>query len=67
MRARIDKRVHPPGLWHFHAFQLAQRGVQLYVVQQRLGHSRLDTTSTYIGYLTAKDIGDKVDRAFATG
>lgn len=64
-RAGIEKRVHMHGLRHFHAFTLAQKGVKLHVVQKQLGHSRLDTTSTYIGHLTAKDIGDEIRRAFA--
>lgn len=62
--AGIARRVHLHGLRHFHAFQLAQRGVKLHVVQQQLGHSRLDTTSTYIAPLSAKDIGDEIRRAF---
>lgn len=64
-RAGIEKRVHMHGLRHFHAFLLAQKGVKLHVVQRQLGHSRLDTTSTYIGHLTAKDIGDEIRRAFS--
>ena len=53
------------GLRHFHAYQLAQKGVKLHVVQKQLGHQRLDTTSTYIGHLTAKDVGDEIRRAFS--
>jgi integrase len=63
--AGIEKRVHMHGLRHFHAFQLAQRGVKLHIVQQQLGHSRLDTTSTYIAHLSAKEIGDEIRRAFS--
>jgi integrase len=63
--AGIEKRVHMHGLRHFHAFLLAQKNVKLHVVQQQLGHSRLDTTSTYIAHLSAKDIGDEIRRAFS--
>ena len=65
-RAGIEKRVHMHGLRHFHAYQLAQKGVKLHVVQKQLGHSRLDTTATYIAHLTPKDIGDEIRRAFGT-
>lgn len=63
--AGIEKRVHLHGLRHYHAYQLAQKGVKLHVVQKQLGHQRLDTTSTYIGHLTAKDVGDEIRRAFS--
>lgn len=62
--AGIEKRVHMHGLRHFHAYQLAQRGVKLHAVQQQLGHSRLETTSTYIAHLSAKDVGDEIQRAW---
>lgn len=64
-RTEIEKRVHMHGLRHFHAYQLALKGVKLHVVQKQLGHSRLDTTATYIAHLTPKDIGDEIRRAFA--
>lgn len=64
-RTEIEKRVHMHGLRHFHAYQLAQKGVKLHVVQKQLGHSRLDTTATYIAHLTSKEIGDEIRRAFA--
>ena len=63
-RAGVEKRVHLHGLRHFHAFLLAHKGVKLHVVQRQLGHERLDTTSAYIGHLTAKDIGEEIRRAF---
>ena len=63
--AGIEGRVHMHGLRHGHAYQLAQKGVKLHVVQKQLGHSRLDTTATYIAHLTAKDIGDEIRRAFS--
>jgi len=64
-RAGVEKRVHMHGLRHFHAYQLAQKGVKLHVVKKQLGHSRLDTTATYIAHLTPKEIGDEIRRAFA--
>ena len=37
----IEKRVHPHGLRRTHAFELANEGTPLHVIQQQLGHSRL--------------------------
>src|SRR6185312_6874794 len=40
-RAGIAKRVHPHGLRHTHAFELAQEGVPVHQIQVQLGHSSL--------------------------
>ena len=66
LRAAICKRVHMHGLRHFHAYQLAQNGVRMHIVQRQLGHARLDTTATYIAHLTAKEIGEEIRRAFGS-
>ena len=41
VHAGVEKRGHLHGLRHFHAYQLAQKGVKLHVVQKQLGHQRL--------------------------
>ncbi len=47
-RAGIDKRVHPHGLRHSFATQLALEGVPAVVLRDALGHSSLSTTDTYL-------------------
>jgi integrase len=47
-RAGIDKRVHPHGLRHTHATELAFENVPLPVIQDQLGHASLATTERYI-------------------
>ena len=46
-KAGIDKRVHPHGLRHSLAFDLAQRSVPTHVIQAQLGHASLAITDRY--------------------
>ncbi len=47
-RCGINKNVHPHTLRHSFATHLLQRGVNIRVVQDLLGHSNLATTSVYL-------------------
>lgn len=55
-RAGIEKRVHPHGLRHTHAAELALEGVPLHVIRRQLGHASLDTTVRYIDHLSPLDV-----------
>lgn len=57
-RAGIDKRVHPHGLRHSMAFDLAQRRVPMHMIQRQLGHARLATTDRYVDHLRPTDVID---------
>lgn len=50
-KAGIEKRVHPHGLRHSHAAELAVEGFPLNLVQQQLGHSSLATTDRYLRHV----------------
>lgn len=50
-KAGIQKRVHPHGLRHTHAFELMQEGVPLPIIQKQLGHNDLATTARYVDHL----------------
>jgi site-specific recombinase XerD len=50
-RAGLGKRVSPHWLRHAHATHAIAAGVPLHVVQQTLGHARLDTTGEYLHVL----------------
>jgi site-specific recombinase XerD len=47
-RAGIDKRIHPHGLGHSHAAELAAEGVPVSAIQKQLGHTWLATTDAYL-------------------
>lgn len=55
-KAGIEKRVHAHGLRHTHAYELANEGVPLHVIQQQLGHTNLATTDRYIRHLSAAEV-----------
>lgn len=55
-KAGIDKRVHPHGLRHSLAFDLAQRGVPTHQIQAALGHGSLATTDRYVRHLMPADV-----------
>ena len=56
VKAAIAKRVHPHGLRHTHAFELAGEGVPVHVIQHQLGHSSLATTDQYIRHLNPQAV-----------
>jgi site-specific recombinase XerD len=47
-KAKIKRRVHPHGLRHTHAGELALEQIPIPLIQRQLGHSRLETTSVYL-------------------
>jgi integrase len=55
-KAEIEKRVHPHGLRHTHASELAREGVPIHVIRRQLGHSSLAMTERYIDHLTPMDV-----------
>lgn len=52
----IEKRVHPHGLRHTHAAEIAREGVPIHVIRRQLGHSNLATTERYIDHLTPQEV-----------
>ena len=62
VRAGIDKRVHPHGLRHTFATELAGEGCPGRVIQQALGHSSLATTDTYLRKLRPQELIDAMAR-----
>jgi site-specific recombinase XerD len=56
VKAGIEHRVHPHGLRHTHAAELANEGVPVHVIRRQLGHNSLDTTARYIDHLTPQDV-----------
>lgn len=50
------KRVHPHGLRHTHAAELAREGVPLHIIRRQLGHADLRTTQRYIDHLEPLEV-----------
>lgn len=49
-RAGVEKRVHPHGLRHSHAFDLADK-LPAHMIKDQLGHDSLATTDRYVNHL----------------
>lgn len=47
-RAGLRRRANPHSLRHTHAVELWREGIDVYSVQQQLGHARLDITAGYL-------------------
>lgn len=62
-RAGIEKRVHPHGLRHSHAYHLADRKVPVHQIQRQLGHQSLVVTQRYIDHLNPQAVIDGVNGA----
>jgi site-specific recombinase XerD len=57
-RAGVEKRVHPHGLRHTHAAELAGEGVPMNVIRLQLGHSSLATTDRYVNHVAPRAVID---------
>jgi site-specific recombinase XerD len=55
-QAGIRRRFAPHPLRHAHAVELAREGVPLNVIQRRLGHANLGTTSIYLQGIDTEEI-----------
>jgi len=55
-RADLDKRVHPHGLRHSHAAELARRGIPVNLIQRQLGHSSLAVTGEYLNSISPTEV-----------
>jgi len=55
-RAGIEKRVHPHGFRHTHAYELMMEGIPMPIIQQQLGHVSLATTDRYLSHIAPKQV-----------
>lgn len=62
-RIRSPQEVHPHTLRHSYATHLQNNGVPLNVIQQILGHERIETTTLYV-HLGLERMREHVEKAF---
>ena len=62
-RVRNPKEIHPHTLRHSYATHLQNSGVPLNVIQQILGHERIETTTVYV-HLGLERMREHVEKAF---
>lgn len=62
---RKPDEIHPHTLRHSYATHLQNSGVPLNVIQQILGHERIETTTVYV-HLGMEKMREHVERAFNT-
>lgn len=55
-KAGIEKRVHPHGLRHTLASEMAREGQPMNLIQAQLGHSNLGTTSRYLAHIAPGEL-----------
>ena len=56
VRAGIEKHVHPYGLRHTHAAELAAEGKPVNLIQAQLGHASLATTDRYLRHIAPQQL-----------
>jgi site-specific recombinase XerD len=61
-QAGIDKRVHPHGLRHTHAAELAAEGLPVNLIQAQLGHASLATTDRYLRHIAPVQLIEAIQR-----
>jgi site-specific recombinase XerD len=59
VKAGIPHRVHPHGLRHTHAVELAREGWPVPLISRQLGHSNVATTDIYLAGLYPAEVIDR--------
>ena len=54
--AGVEKRVHPHGFRHTHAYELMMEGIPMPIIQRQLGHVSLATTDRYLAHIAPKQV-----------
>ncbi|MDH3227559.1 MAG: site-specific integrase [Thermoleophilia bacterium] len=61
-KAGIEKRVHPHGLRHTHAAELAREGAPTNLIQAQLGHASLAVTDRYLRHIAPRELVETIRR-----
>jgi site-specific recombinase XerD len=60
--AGIEKRVHPHGLRHTHAVELAAEGVPVNAISRQLGHANSAVTARYLDQIAPAQVIEALQR-----
>lgn len=61
-RANIHRRANPHSFRHEHAVELWREGIDVYTIQQQLGHARLDVTAIYLKGIAPVELLEPIGR-----
>ena len=61
-RAGIYRRANPHSFRHEHAVELWREGIDVYTIQQQLGHARLDVTAIYLKGIAPVELLEPIGR-----
>lgn len=61
-RAGLRRRANPHSLRHQHAVELWREGIDVYTLQQQLGHARLDVTASYLRGVAPVELLEPIGR-----
>ena len=61
-RAGILRRANPHSFRHEHAVELWREGIDVYTIQQQLGHARLDVTAIYLKGIAPVELLEPIGR-----
>ncbi len=62
VRAGLKRRANPHSFRHEHAVELWREGVDVYTIQQQLGHARLDVTAIYLKGIAPVELLEPIGR-----
>jgi site-specific recombinase XerD len=60
--AGINRRANPHSFRHEHAVELWREGIDVYTIQQQLGHARLDVTAIYLKGIAPVELLEPIGR-----
>jgi len=61
-RAGLRRRANPHSFRHEHAVELWREGIDVYTIQQQLGHARLDVTAAYLRGVAPVELLEPIGR-----
>jgi site-specific recombinase XerD len=64
-RASLRRRMNPHSFRHAHAVELRREKIDLYAIQQQLGHARLDVTQEYLRSISTTDVLEPIGHRHA--